>query len=73
MNELIDLKEIATLFGVSEAAPRMWRYRGLLPEPAHPSGPVWERAVIIEWGVSVGKMWPDGSVKKWDPETRRWL
>lgn len=70
--DLIDLKEIAAMFGVSDAAARMWRYRGLLPEPAHQSGPVWDRAVIVEWAIAAGKMAPDGTALRWDPKGKAW-
>ena len=55
-DDLIGLKEIAELLGVARQTPRIWRHRGILPEPAAElsSGPVWYRSTILEWSQRTG-------------------
>lgn len=49
--EPVGLKEIAEMLGVQENTARVWRKRGVLPEPKWwASGvPLWNRADIIKW------------------------
>jgi len=52
MDRLVGYKELAELFSVSDSTPRVWRHRGLLPEPVQVvSGtPVWWLSQIQAWG-----------------------
>jgi hypothetical protein len=69
-NDIIDLKGIARLLGVSMHTPNQWRQRDLLPEVDFPQlmRPVWRRTTIIAWARSTGR-WPPGTSGR--PEARK--
>ena len=55
---LIDTADIAALADVQVETVRMWRWRGVLPEPAlvKSGTPLWLRDIIINWLYDTGRL-----------------
>ena len=55
--DIVGLTEIADLLGVDRGTPRIWRYRGIMPEPdGWVSGyPAWRRSSIVKWARDTGR------------------
>ena len=56
-DNLVGYHEIAELLSVSEATPRQWDHRGLLPDPyiKLAVGPLWWASQIIAWAKTTGR------------------
>ena len=55
---LIDMAAIADMLRVEKATVRMWRTRGLLPEP--------------DYGLAMGPVWWSTTIEAWAKKTGRW-
>lgn len=55
--DLVGPAEIAERLGVGAGAVRMWRVRGLMPDPVDVVSrvPIWEWPKILEWAVITGR------------------
>lgn len=58
MCDPVGIKEIADRLGVRPQTSAMWKFRGLLPDPAYKvSGmPAWEWRIIERWAHKTGRI-----------------
>lgn len=70
-DQLIDLRGIARLLGVSPYTPQQWRERGQLPDPDEPfpGKPLWRTRTILNWAKDTNR-WPPGKAAR-GPRKRR--
>jgi len=57
--QVLGLVEIADLLGVDKRTPHAWVYRGLMPDPDHPSvngGRAWNRDTVVRWAALTGRL-----------------
>lgn len=59
--DLVALGDIAVMAGVRKTTVTQWVHRGLMPEPVArtSAGLIWNRAGIMTWLLSTGRVAPD--------------
>lgn len=70
---VLGIVEVAALLEVQPRTPRMWLFRGLMPDADYESvngQRAWKRATILKWAAKTGRLPESGSLAE---EAKRFI